>query len=72
MRDTYTIKNAYPGKLNDEFNEVEISSDRLIYVELGDHHFGCQDMSIKNSDLILEKCREVSKLMKEIDELNQE
>lgn len=70
MRDTYKIMNAYPGKHSDKYNEVEISSDNLIYTELQTTHSGCQVVNIKNSDLIHQKCRQVAKLIKDIDLLN--
>lgn len=71
MKDIYTIQKAYPGKLADQFNEVEISSPNLIYTELMHTHTGCQVNNLENADLIHKKCREISELIKEIDKLNQ-
>lgn len=47
-----------------------MSSDNLIYAELETTHVGCQTINLENQELILEKCVEVAKLIREIDELN--
>ncbi|WBC28410.1 hypothetical protein RPMD05_29 [Rhodobacteraceae phage LS06-2018-MD05] len=66
--DEYTIKQAYPWC---KFGfEIEISSKNLIYAELGKTHIGCQSLNMDNNEIILEKCKQVADLIREIDELN--
>ena len=69
MKDTYTIKKAYPWcKLG---FEIEISSNNLLYAELCGTHSGCQTNNLDNQDKIHELCVKVSELIQEIDKLNQ-
>ncbi|NQZ76813.1 MAG: hypothetical protein HRT61_12050 [Ekhidna sp.] len=68
MRGIYTIRKAYHWT---ESNEVEISSDGLIYAELGDTHYGVQCMNQENEDEILKKCKQIADLIREVDKLNQ-
>ena len=65
--DTYTIKKAYPFT-ND--NEIEISSENLLYAELGKTHFGVQVSNLENYKKIQKLCCKVADLIREIDELN--
>lgn len=67
---TYVIKKAYPRNHSDKYNEIEIKGKNLFYAELQHTHSGCQTNNSENNDLIHEKCRQISKLIKEIDELN--
>ncbi len=67
----YIIERAYPGNHSDKYGEIEITSDNLIYTELQNTHSGMQCRNMKNEKLIHDKCRKVSKLIKEIDQLNQ-
>ena len=68
--DTYIIKDNYPDGLN-TCDEVSIESKNLIYSQIGYnlHGLQCNHTDEKHS-LILEKCSQVAKLMREIDELN--
>lgn len=68
MRGVYTIRKAYHWAKS---NEVEISSDGLIYAELGGTHHGVQCMNLKNEDEILKKCKQIADLIREVDKLNQ-
>ena len=73
MVDTYTIKCCYPFAT--KFNEVEISSNDLIYTEAttyyGKHTFvGLQCNNLENAELIKAKCIQVADLIREIDKLN--
>jgi hypothetical protein len=73
MVDTYTIKCCYPFAT--KFNEVEISSNDLIYTEAttyyGKHTFvGLQCNNLENAELIKAKCIQVANLIREIDKLN--
>jgi hypothetical protein len=70
LQDEYNITKAYPGKLTQDYGEIEISSEGLIYTELHDTHVGCQARNMDNQDIIRKKCIEISKLIKEIDILN--
>jgi hypothetical protein len=70
LEHTYKIKKGYPGKHSEHYGEIEIESEGLLYVELQDTHSGCQSNNLENNELIHEKCREISKLIKEIDKLN--
>lgn len=52
--------------------EINIDGHNLVYAQLGTSHHGCQSIvsgSDKN-DLITEKCRQITKLFREIEELN--
>lgn len=66
--DNYKINAAYP--FESKYNEIEITSENLIYTELQDTHTGLQCNNQKNEKKIHDKCREISKLIKEINELN--
>ena len=73
MIDTYTIKCCYP--FGTKFNEVEISSNDLMYTEAttddGKHTFvGLQCNNLENDELIKAKCIQIADLIREIDELN--
>ena len=63
--DTYVISRAYPWGDN---MEIEIMSDRIRYVELGDNHTGCQ--CNENENEIHRKCRQIAELIREIEVLN--
>jgi len=65
--DVYTIKKAYHWT---DDSEIAITSNNLIYSELGPAHHGCQSRSLKNNELIRDKCRQVADLIREIDNLN--
>jgi hypothetical protein len=66
--DNYTIKKAYPW-ISDCF-EIEISSENLLYTELGTTHSGCQSNSLENNNKIHECCKKVADLIREIEKLN--
>lgn len=68
MIDSYIIENSYPDSLN-QLGEITIKSNNLLYSELGTSLSGCQSNE-QGNDKIHELCREVSKLIKEIDKLN--
>lgn len=70
MIGTYTIKDAFPWQknTNQHFAELEISSDNLLYTELGSTHSGVQFNG--NNKLIHEKCKQIADLIREIDMLN--
>jgi len=68
MKDTYTIKKAYPWA---DTNEIEIISKNLLYAELCNTHSGCQSNNMQNNDKIHKLCVKVSELIQEIDKLNQ-
>ena len=68
MIDKYIIENAYPDSLN-QLGEITIKSNNLLYSELGTSHSGCQSNE-QGDNKIHKLCREVSKLIKEIDKLN--
>jgi hypothetical protein len=70
LQDDYKITKAYPGNHTRQYGEIEITSEGLIYTELQDTHSGCQSRNLDNNTLILKKCKEISKLIKEIDSLN--
>ena len=65
--ETYTIKKAY--NFEDKMNEIEIKSKNLLFVEM-DGMQGCQLINDKNRTQILNKLKQISKLIKEVDELN--
>lgn len=69
--ENYQIRKAYPGNHSDKYGEIEILSDNLIYTELQNTHSGLQCRNMGNEKMIHKKCRQVSKLIKEIDQLNQ-
>ena len=65
--ETYLIKKAYP---HSKKNEIIIESKKLLYTELEDRYNGCQSHNQENKELIREKCTQIAKLIREIDELN--
>jgi hypothetical protein len=65
---TYTIRKAYHWTVD---GDIEIESENLLYAELGEHYYGVQCASLKNHEKILKKCFKISKLIKQIDKLNQ-
>jgi len=68
--ENYQIRKAYPGSHSDKYGELEIVSENLVYTELQNTHSGLQCNNMNNEKLIHDKCRQVSKLIKEIDQLN--
>jgi hypothetical protein len=65
--DTYTIKKAYPWTSS---TEIEITSDNLIYSEIGNTHAGTQTRNMDNNEEIRKRLIKVADLIREIDELN--
>jgi len=65
--DTYTIKKAYHWT---DDREIVITSENLIYSELGSNHSGCQCTNVYNQELIHQKCRKIADLIREIEQLN--
>jgi len=65
--DIYTIKKAYHWT-NDK--ELEITSNNLLYIEAGESHHGVQCSNLDNYNKILEKCKQIVCLIREIDTLN--
>ncbi len=63
--DTYTIKKAYHWT-----NDLEISSENLLYVEFGQTHSGCQCNNIENQKAISIRCNRIADLIREIEILN--
>lgn len=66
----YIIQKAYP--LQKEDADIEISNERLLYVEMDNGH-GLQcsfDGDTEQYKQILNKCQQIATLIKEIDELN--
>ena len=69
--DKYVIKYAYGvPEYEDEFKELEISSDNLFYSEMGLNHSGCQVNHQDNQKEIHKKCVQIANLIREIDKLN--
>jgi len=69
--DNYKIFHPYLGDtLKDGTLEISIESDNLAYSEIGASLYGVQCNSIKNHDEILEKCRQIATLIREVDALN--
>lgn len=64
----YTIRKAYPWT-SDSDKDITIESENLLYSEANELA-GVQCNSLANHDKIFEKCEEISKLIKEIEELN--
>jgi hypothetical protein len=64
----YSINSPFKDSKN---NEVEILSNNLLYSEIGDTHAGVQCRNMDNQDEIFKRCVEISKLIKEIEKLNQ-
>ena len=69
MMDTYIIKQAYPWQTENVL-ELEITSQNLIYTELGNTHSGVQVINMRNETLIHKKLRAVADLIRDIDKLN--
>jgi len=69
MMDTYIIKKAYPYQTENVI-ELEITSENLIYTELGNSHSGVQVINMTNENLIHKKLRAVADLIRDIDKLN--
>lgn len=67
----YTIKPPYPWQKLEDAYQLDILSDELEYSELeqGIHHI--QVKNLENKDLILEKCQQITNLIREINALNQ-
>jgi hypothetical protein len=70
LEHTYKIEKGYPGNHSEHYGEIEIQSEGLLYVEVQDTHSGCQTINLANNKLIHDKCKQISKLIKEIDKLN--
>lgn len=68
--DNYKINAAYPNGLYERYNEVEITSENIIYTEIQHSHSGVQVSNQENENQIHKKCRQVANLIREIDELN--
>jgi hypothetical protein len=66
--DTYTIKKAYPWIK--AMGEIEITSENLIYTELGTMHSGCQCNNMDNADEIHKLCNMIANLIRKIEVLN--
>ena len=70
--DEYRIHHPYIGKkLSDGSLELEIVSENLIYGEIG-FGVGCQCKNMDKQKEILDKCKQVANLIREIDKLNNE
>jgi len=69
MIDTYIIRQAYPYQTENVI-ELEITSENLIYTELGNSHSGVQVINMTNENLIHKKLRAVADLIRDIDKLN--
>jgi hypothetical protein len=67
--DTYIIKQAYPWQ-TENVVELEITSQNLIYTELGNTHSGVQVINMTNEKIIHKKLRAVADLIRHIDKLN--
>lgn len=65
--DTYTIKKAYHWTTD---TELEITSENLIFVELGPGS-GCQCVG-EDQERIRQLCHEVADRIRKIDELNKQ
>jgi hypothetical protein len=69
--DNYTIGHPYLGREGvNGFLEIQIESDNLIYAEIGNKAYGMQCSQMDADNVIVEKCRKVANLMREIDKLN--
>ena len=66
--DTYKIQKAYHWV--EGTKEIEISSENLIYTELGTTHSGCQCNNLENAEIIRMKCMQIADLIREIEILN--
>jgi len=64
--DTYTIKKAYHWT---DRQDIEINSENLLFIETNSL-VGCQIRNQNNETQILNKLKQISKLIKEVDELN--
>ena len=65
---TYTIRKAYHWT---DDKDIEIESTNLIFIEADNHHgLQCSNVSKQVHDQILNKCSQIAKIIKEIDELN--
>ena len=69
--DNYQIFHPFLGEpLKDGFLELEITSENLNYAEIGTEGYGLQCNSLENRQVIIEKCNQVTDLIREIDKLN--
>jgi hypothetical protein len=66
--DNYKIHKAY-GWIEGT-REIEITSENLIYTEIGTTHTGCQCNNLENAEIIRMKCRQIADLIREIEILN--
>lgn len=55
--------------LNNKSVEVEITSENIIYSEIGSSHYGLQVNDHKNYDEILLICKDISNKVKELNTL---
>jgi predicted nucleic acid-binding protein len=65
---TYKIQKAYHWI--EDTKEIEITSENLIYTELGTTHSGCQCNNLENAEIIRMKCTQIANLIREIEILN--
>ena len=65
--ETYKIESAFPWT---EGREITIESDNLFYSELNDKMSGCQSNSKEHNEEIRSKCKQIAKLIREIENLN--
>jgi len=66
--DNYKIQKAHHWVYGTK--EIEITSENLIYIELGTTHSGCQCNNLKNAEIIRKKCGQIADLIREIENLN--
>ena len=66
--DNYKIQKAYHWI--EGTKEIEITSENLIYTELGTTHSGCQCNNLENAELIRMKCTQIANLIREVEILN--
>ena len=64
--DTYRIKKAYHWGYD---SEIEISSEHLLYIQIGKTHHECRSSNSKNNEEIRDKCKQISDLIRDIEKL---
>ena len=67
----YTISPPYPWQIMEEDYELDIKSENLEYLELDKGQAYIQVKNLENKDAILDRCKQITALIREINQLNQ-
>lgn len=67
----YTISPPYPWQTMEEDYELDIKSETLEFLELDKGQAYIQVKNLENKEAILERCKQITALIREINQLNE-